>query len=213
MIANGEDAKSSPPPWFLSEQPFVAVADGGYRLAQKWGLPVHLAVGDFDSIEPQEYRQLQQQNPLLYPYPCDKDYSDLELTLKHLQEQGFSQVILVNVLGGRWDHTLFNLVSILELCQEMGLNAWIWSPHNQIALTCGHNQIHNQQSSLCSLLSLDSITHEIDLEGFLYPLAGEPLSRTQTRGLSNVILKETATIRHQKGKLLVVLTPTKEKKV
>lgn len=90
---------------FYQEYRYVVAADSGLHACERAGITPDLIVGDMDSI--QDPASLSR-----YPadrvrvWPRDKDYTDTELALSALQDQGVDEVILVGGGGGRIDHFL-----------------------------------------------------------------------------------------------------------
>ncbi|HXE73041.1 MAG TPA: hypothetical protein VNO81_10305, partial [Candidatus Nitrosotenuis sp.] len=70
--------------------------------------------------------------------------------------------------------------------------------------------LEGRQGWRCSILSLEAESRGVTLEGFLYGLQGETLCRASTRGLSNLVQAERATVSLESGLLLVVLSPPED---
>ena len=72
--------------------------------------PLHLAVGDFDSVTSAQLQQIKQAAQTLILAPSEKDDSDSELALKAVfARYPLAEVTLFGALGGRFDHSLINL--------------------------------------------------------------------------------------------------------
>ena len=56
-------------------------ADSGAIVLLEQGIPIHLALGDFDSVSELEYEQIKQHTVNIKEYPSEKDETDLELAL------------------------------------------------------------------------------------------------------------------------------------
>jgi thiamine pyrophosphokinase len=99
----------------------VAAADSGLVLAEAAGMAVDWITGDMDSLD--NVRRLDR-----YPagrvmrYTVDKDYTDTELALSLLWEQGCEEVWIIGAGGGRIDH-LFAVRSLFE--RERFPRRWI----------------------------------------------------------------------------------------
>lgn len=93
---------------------YVGIDRGALYLLER-GLPLHLAVGDFDSLNEDERRhvfaaaeQVQQSHP-------EKDDTDTQLGLSAVfTTDPTAQVTLIGATGGRLDHLLANLWLGLE---------------------------------------------------------------------------------------------------
>lgn len=74
------------------------------------GLPLDMAIGDFDSISKEELARVQAQARLFIQAPAEKDDTDLELALKEVfQRYPEAQVTIYGAFGGRLDHMMANL--------------------------------------------------------------------------------------------------------
>lgn len=94
---------------------FVGVDRGAHRLMRA-GFPVHLAVGDFDSLTAQEFAAVRAYADDLHQAPAEKDDTDLELALllatAHLPNA--SEILILGGLGGRFDHEIQIFYLVLQ---------------------------------------------------------------------------------------------------
>ena len=104
---HGEDACIRP-----REGDFVIAADGGYAALQALGVTADLVVGDFDSLGyvPQAEEVVQ--------HPVMKDDTDMMLAVKLGLDRGYRNFVLTGSVGGRLDHTLANLQTLMYLAQQ-----------------------------------------------------------------------------------------------
>jgi thiamine pyrophosphokinase len=175
-------------------------ADGGYTLCKRAGVMPSVVLGDLDSIEPEDLANLQVE---VLRFPRDKNESDLELTLLEAHRRGATSVRILGALGGRLDHALFNLVAVLSRAQELGLPATIVAAGTEARLLSEQSvTIPDRCGWTCSLVALSPQVDHISLHGFLYSLDRETLHQRETRGLSNVVLEDGATITVGAGRLL-----------
>jgi thiamine pyrophosphokinase len=180
-------------------------ADGGYRTALRLGWKPDAVVGDFDSIPPEEAAALETEGVEAHRSPAEKDQSDLELAIDMARTWQAQEIVLLGALEGRLDHLLFNLVAGLEYAHRIHLKARLVSSTAEAFLVSDHAEITGRPERLCSLFSLEPETTGITLEGFKYPLYQESLFRHRSRGLSNVIQSDRATIKVGSGLLLAIL--------
>jgi len=203
-------AGGSPPPaeWarpLLQAAEILVCADSGLRLCRQCGLLPHLLVGDLDSLLPSEWQQLP---PLLWgveQHPPEKDQSDLELALVGLARRYQGPVALLGALGGRLDHTLFNLCSALFLALDLGLDPQVRDPDLSVFPLRQSLTLHDQIGASCSILPLGEGLEGVTLEGFRYGLRDQPLWRRSTRGLSNRVEEALARITVTRGEALVIV--------
>ena len=102
----------------ITSEDYVIFCDSGLKHMQKLAVKPSLIVGDFDSHE----------NPKLdietIVLPCEKDDTDTVFAVKEAIRRGYTDFLLIGVIGARLDHTLGN-VYILEYLDELGLKGKI----------------------------------------------------------------------------------------
>ncbi|HFR3662686.1 TPA: thiamine diphosphokinase [Streptococcus suis] len=88
---------------------YVGVDAGSLRLLDH-SLPLDWAIGDFDSVTPEELGRIQDLAERFLQAPAEKDDTDLELALKEVfKAYPQAQVRIYGALGGRMDHMMSNL--------------------------------------------------------------------------------------------------------
>jgi len=181
---------------FRMGQDAVVCADGGYRLAQQSGVKPDLVVGDLDSLQDEEIEK----GIEVRRYPRNKDFSDFELAMQHAEEMAPEWIYVYGALGGRIDHELTNILLLTSIKHptvfiEDGLE--IYGVYAKLV-------IRNRRNCLCSLLSLGGPCHVKEIHGFEYALYNEVLYPS-SRGLSNIITEDEATISLISGSLIAVV--------
>ncbi|HEM6265172.1 TPA: thiamine diphosphokinase [Streptococcus suis] len=112
---------------------YVGVDAGSLRLLDH-SLPLDWAIGDFDSVTPEELGRIQDLAERFLQAPAEKDDTDLELALKEVfKAYPQAQVRIYGALGGRMDHMMSNLF----LPAEPDLSAFM----EQIELVDSHNVV------------------------------------------------------------------------
>ncbi|HEL2552862.1 TPA: thiamine diphosphokinase [Streptococcus suis] len=88
---------------------YVGVDAGSLRLLDH-SLPLDWAIGDFDSVTPEELGRIKDTAERFLQAPAEKDDTDLELALKEVFKfYPQAQVRIYGALGGRMDHMMSNL--------------------------------------------------------------------------------------------------------
>jgi thiamine pyrophosphokinase len=100
------------PPATLAPDPGdrVIAADYGAFTARGWGWPVHLLIGDLDSLPADEVAVLRAEGVPVRIAPQEKDETDLELALMQALKDGAEEIVICAALGGRADHLLANVL-------------------------------------------------------------------------------------------------------
>jgi thiamine pyrophosphokinase len=192
-----------PPDWPARPGPadLVVGVDGGGRLARALGWPVHVLVGDFDSLNEADLTALAAGE--VFRHPAVKDEIDFELALALVRARGFQDVDVLGALGGRWDMTLANLhlpahPDFADLRVRFRHGPWTFFVLQGPAAL----RIPGRAGDLLSLLPLGGDVQGVSLSGCLYPLNREPLSRS--RGLSNELTGFHADLSFDSGTLIVI---------
>ncbi|MBQ6144606.1 MAG: thiamine diphosphokinase [Lactococcus sp.] len=94
---------------------FIGVDRGAYRLMQA-GFSVHLAIGDFDSLNSEEYAAVRVYADDIQQSPAEKDDTDLELAVLTAMTQfpDASDILILGGLGGRFDHEIQIFYLVLQ---------------------------------------------------------------------------------------------------
>ena len=188
---------------------FILAADGGTHNALALGLTPHLIVGDLDSITDWERKIMETAGVEMIRFSRDKNETDLELAIQHAVEMQPEQVIVVGALGGRLDQTLGNIALLsdsrlpnLDLRLDDGVEELYFcrasSPQGDQA------EVHGRSGELVSLIPWGVPVEGVRTDGLRWPLSDETLYPNKTRGISNELLGEQATVRVRSGLLLVV---------
>ena len=75
------------------------------------GWPIDLAIGDFDSVDPQRLAQAEAAGAVVERHPVAKDATDLELALDAAIALGPARILVLGGHGGRLDHLLANALA------------------------------------------------------------------------------------------------------
>jgi thiamine pyrophosphokinase len=187
----------------LPEGALVIAADSGVEHAQALGLPIHLAVGDFDSVAPAALDAAAAAGATVERHPTAKDATDLELALDAALAHAPTRVHVLGGHGGRLDHLLANALLLasdryaaVEVVAEMG--------PARLTVVRHAARLHGRVGEIVTLLAAHGPAVGITTEGLQFPLADEDLQPGSTRGVSNVLLGEHASVRVRTGVLVAV---------
>ena len=199
-------------PYVLAPGPqdLVIVADLGAQHALSWDWPVHILVGDLDSLPEVLATGLQRAGTQTLVAPREKNETDTELALNRALTYGPEEVILCGALGGRVDHLLAN-VSLLLRADVAATRlvladgpATVRLLRNTQRETAAQAWLTGAAGDLVSLLPWGGDAEGITTEGLYYPLRDETLWLGSARGISNVMLGSRAGVSLRYGALLIV---------
>jgi thiamine pyrophosphokinase len=199
------------PGWF-DDLRFVVAADAGAIGAEALGLRVDLVVGDGDSLGDSGIARVRESGIEIRLSPPEKDESDTELGILACLDRTPSRITVLGAFGGpRLDHTLAN-IALLAMPELGGLDVRMLDERTRVRLMRADGaattlELAGRVGDLVSLLPFGGGADGITTAGLAYPLRGEPLLVGRVRGLSNVRSKPVASIRLERGRLLVIESP------
>jgi thiamine pyrophosphokinase len=203
IVVTGGDPVSPTELGLIPEGALVIAADSGVELAQVLGLPIALAIGDFDSVDPAALDAAEAAGAVVERHPAAKDATDLELALAAALAQGPRRIHVLGGHGGRLDHLLANTLLLtapafaaVELVAHVG--------PARITVVRSEAELVGPLGDLVTLLAAGDVARGVTTEGLLYPLTGEDLRPGSTRGVSNEMAAARAVVRLDDGVLLAV---------
>ena len=206
IFANGDLNKPEKVASALQPGDVLIAVDGGARHCARLSLLPHYAIGDFDSLSQAELDQLSAQGVTLVRFPARKDFTDLELALRHAQALGCDQLLVVGALGARWDQTLANVL-LLASPDLANVSIRLVDGEQEITLLRPGRStpLAGKPGDTLSLIPLAGDAQGITTQGLEYPLHRETLHFGATRGVSNVLTRTEASITFEQGLLLCTL--------
>jgi thiamine pyrophosphokinase len=203
IIANGIIGGFCP---IIFPEDIVIAVDGGLRHCLELKLRPHTLIGDIDSLSPEEIDTAARSGIPISRYPGRKDHTDMELALHHARNLGADDIVLLGALGARWDMTIANIM-LLAAPELAGCRVRILDGMQEISLVQGGEtrRFDGNVGDLLSLIPLRTDAQNVCVTGLEYPLGGETLYFSATRGISNVFCDQIATVFLEEGLLLCVV--------
>ncbi len=205
LFANGDP----PDPGFARQliQPadILIAADAGARHAASLGLTPSVIIGDFDSISAEELDHFASAGARLERHPPAKDETDLELALEYALQAGCSPILILGAYGGRLDQSLgiFSLLSD-PVCIAADVRAD--DGQTEAFFISQQAEIGGAPGDIVSLIAWGQPAEGVATQNLEYPLKAETLSPYRTRGISNVMTAEKASVSLTSGLLLCIHT-------
>jgi thiamine pyrophosphokinase len=189
----------------LERADLVIAADAGAEWCVSLGRVPHLAIGDFDSSEPGAPARLRAAGVRVVEHPEHKDESDLDLAVAAAIAQGASRVTLCACFGGRLDHTLASVGTLVRAgarvaaeVQEPSFVAWAVDAPSRPKL-----RVAMEPGTTFSVFAIGE-ARGISVEGGEYPLEGAALSPLSSLGLSNVATLGEVSVTVTAGGVVVI---------
>jgi len=183
----------------------VIAADSGLHGAIDLGLRVNVVIGDMDSVDKAVLAAVEANGTTVTQLPRDKDSTDAELALLKAVEMGATKIVLITKGGGRLDHEL-GVFAVLQnpnlrhcTIEALWDNSILHLIHGPASVT-----ITGKVGSNVGLIAAGGSASGISTAGLKWALANESLTPHSSRGISNQLTEETATISVQTGSLFVV---------
>jgi len=205
IFANGDLPDINKANALLHPDDFIICADGGTRHAFALNLKPDLVIGDMDSIQKDHWQKLEETGISIELFPPDKNETDLELALNRAFELEPKEIIIIAALGGRLDQTLGNL-ALLSNTQDTAIKIRLDDGVEEIFFCRDQVQVQGRSGDIVSLLPWGSPVHGVQTQRLKWLLNNEILYPEKTRGISNEMLNDTASIKISSGNLLVIHT-------
>jgi len=209
IFANGELPDLDAARTLLQAGDYLIAADGGANHLLKMGILPEIVIGDLDSVDEDTLFQLTSAEVNIEQYSEDKDETDIELALGYAVEMRPSAILIVGGLGGRLDQTLANLSILtdpmlpkIDIRLDDGLEEVFFCRAS--AEKGGQVEVQGRSGDTLSLIPWHGPVEGVSTEGLQWPLYGETLFPDKSRGISNVMLSESASVKIENGLLLVV---------
>jgi thiamine pyrophosphokinase len=203
IFANGELPDLTKARSLLRPGDFVICADGGTRHVLDLNVRPDLIIGDLDSTDLEAIRKFREDGVNIESHPRDKNETDLELAINRAIEWHPQQIVIVAALGGRLDQTLANIMLLTDPRLspfDMRLDDGV----EEIQLCRERVEVQGRAGDLVSLIPWQGVVFGIRTEGLRWPLHRETLYPDKTRGISNEMIGDAASVSMESGLLLIV---------
>lgn len=189
----------------LPRDAVVIAADSGAAHAVALGWPVHLLVGDLDSIPSGLVGELEASGTVVERHPEAKDRTDLALALDAAVKAGAVAITVVGGHGGRLDHLVANVALLASPAYAtVQLDAHLGPA--RLTVVRGGRDLVGRPGDLVSLLALGGPARGVSTWGLLFPLHDAVLDFGESVGVSNEMTAPTARVSVREG-VVVALQP------
>lgn len=185
----------------LREDDYIVCADRGYAYCAAMGRKPDLILGDFDS-----YNGKLPPGCEVLRYPIEKDDTDTMLAVKEAIRREFADILMLGMLGGRLDHTLANIQTIVYAVQH-GASASIVEKDCRItALRGGQSTaIPYARGFHFSVFCHSDSAEGVSIRHAKYELENDQITNGFPIGVSNSFLPgEDAVVSVESGILVIV---------
>ncbi|MCB0118069.1 MAG: thiamine diphosphokinase [Anaerolineales bacterium] len=198
IFANGNLPNLEKARALIRSDDFILCADGGTRHALALGLIPDLIIGDMDSL-PATFNLKPE---TFIRFPTDKNETDLELAIDHALTLKPDQILILAALGGRMDQTLAN-ITLLSNFQLATFDIRITDGVEEIFFCRDQAKVEGRSGDIVSLIPWQGEVTGIFTENLRWHLHHETLYPDKTRGISNEMTADVATVSITSGLLLI----------
>ncbi len=201
VFTGGNGPDILPPDILTGSASYICAADSGLDTARRFNLTVEYAIGDFDSLE--DASLLSSVNHVRLP--CEKDISDTEALLRHLEETGIRDYILIGGGEGRFDH----LLHLFSLFTRYGIPArWLTAREDMIRVDQKQQLRIVPDSTVSILPGMVGGTSLVTCSALQWPLDTFLIDMTHM-SLSNIALENPLSLSVQ-GNPVFVSVPVRD---
>lgn len=176
----------------------VIAADRGLDYCLKAGITPDYVVGDFDSVH-----SAIPDGIAVVTVPSEKDDTDTHLAVSIALERGYTEFRFFCALGGRLDHTIANIQTLLEL-KRNGKNGILYGDRSEVLIAVDETITIPKNDGYLSVFALSECA-EVSLAGVKYQIERHTLVNTFPLGVSNEITEDFAQVTVHSGEVLIVL--------
>ena len=186
--------------YFEEVNEFIIGVDSGLEYLAKLNKPIDLAVGDFDSIDPDKYIELKKNCKSVIKLNQDKNMTDLAYALDYIyNNMDYNEIEIYGGISGRVDHFLANVNLIKKYEFTMRDDT-----HFIYMLKKGKYKINNYKKYI-SFFAIEDC-YNLSIRGFKFQINNYYLSTNDSLCVSN---EGEGEIEFTKGKILVISSDDK----
>jgi len=202
IFANGNLPNLEKAHSLIRPDDFILCADGGTRHALALGLTPNVVIGDLDSVTEEERRKMKEMGVEVMEFSMDKNETDLELTINHALTLEPEQILILAALGGRMDQTLAN-ISLLSDLRLSTFDVRLTDGVEEIFFCRDQAKVEGRSGDIVSLIPWQGEVTGVFTENLRWHLHYETLYPDKTRGISNEMTSDVATVSITSGLLLI----------
>lgn len=180
----------------ICENDLVITADKGFRFAEKENIRIDYAIGDFDSTDRPDFKNIIALNPI-------KDFTDTVAAIRLAMEKGYRDIIIYGGLGGRESHTISNIKTLLHY-KKKGVNISLKARGKEIfVIDSDFSYKFKGYDFYVSIFALDQESI-LSIDGLAYELDSYKMSLDDSLGVSNQTKGSDFKISLDAGYLLII---------
>ena len=184
---------------------FYVGVDGGCLTLLEQGLPLALAVGDFDSVSEEDFQSIKKNSQEMKTSVAEKNDTDLELAVKAVAERWpQAEVMIYGAFGGRMDHHLASvfLPSDPEIAPHMSM-LHLLDRQNHLCYRPSGRHVIEAMEGFNYIGFMPAEGARIRIEGAKYPLSEDNYFKKAIYG-SNEFIDQPIVVTVDRGYLIII---------
>ncbi|MCF7924083.1 MAG: thiamine diphosphokinase [Candidatus Izimaplasma sp.] len=183
--------------YFEEVNEFIIGVDSGLEYLLELDKPIDLAVGDFDSIDNEAYKLIENKCKKIIRLEKRKNKTDLAYALDYIYNNyDYNSIEVFGGISGRIDHFIANLNLMKKYRFSLKDDK-----HVMYILNKGNYKVNNYKKYV-SFFAIEDV-YNLQLKGFKYTLDNYFLSTSDSLSVSN---EGSGEVTFSKGKLLVIMS-------
>ena len=184
--------------FYKEKNEYVIAADGGLAVLKQLGIQPNLILGDFDSLG------FVPQGDNVICHPVEKNDTDMMLAVKEAVELGYTEIELYGGTGGRNDHTIANLQTMLWASRQKCRIKMIDRDNTYYVITDGSMQLPAKATGTFSVFALGGVAQGVSVRGGKYTADNVTLTPDNPTAVSNAYAGGKVEISVECGSLLII---------
>jgi thiamine pyrophosphokinase len=193
-IFTGPNNYDIPSLYNKEDDEFIIGVDVGAYLLAKNDIKIDLSVGDFDSVNKNQYELIKKYSKEIKKFEEKKNFTDTYLALQTALLMDHNEIVIYGGTGGRFDHEFANM-NLLKL----GRISIVSNDIMMYMLDPGSYEIENKFKYI-SFFAIEDVS-KLSLKGFKYELNNINLSTEDPLCISNEL---EGSLSFKEGLLLIV---------
>lgn len=184
---------------------FYVGVDGGCLTLLEQGLPLALAVGDFDSVSEEDFQSIKKNSQEMMTSVAEKNDTDLELAVKAVAERWpQADILIFGAFGGRLDHHLASvfLPSDPEIAPHMSM-LHLLDRQNHLCYRPSGRHVIEAMEGFNYIGFMPAEGARIRIEGAKYPLSEDNYFKKAIYG-SNEFIDQPIVVTVDRGYLIII---------
>ena len=182
----------------ISGSDLVIAADGGYKHCLGCGITPDTVIGDLDSLGDRPG------GCALLRLPVEKDDTDTLAAIRYGLQEGCEEFHIIGGTGGRFDHTVANMQSLVFLSKQSKKGFLYGKDHIVTAVTDRSIAFPENASGTVSVFSAGDKAEGVYETGLKYSLSDSVVTNDFPIGVSNSFTGEKSLITVKKGTLYII---------